>query len=176
MAGPVLSSISAHKCDGSQGEFDIRLEERGVFGVPGDSGLLPSPPSYLLPSHPSPLPAHQVLRQKCEERPAPHLSQGFTRLVVSYLLVSLINTSSRSLGPSRNMSPMETMLSLKTNYNDCSFYLISYSAAIGLGLYGNDDFHNGVETFVASLRNIHAYFDFVKNQVWFVLGYYISSH
>jgi len=44
-------------------------------------------------------------------------------------------------------------------------FLIAFSAAIGLGLYGNDDFHNGVETFVASLKNMHGYFDVVKNQV-----------
>ncbi|XP_035706722.1 protein tweety isoform X4 [Folsomia candida] len=44
------------------------------------------------------------------------------------------------------------------------FLALTCCAAIGLGLYGNDDFHNGIESFVSSLRNIQAYFDFVKNQ------------
>ncbi len=51
------------------------------------------------------------------------------------------------------------------DFDDDKYIFVKYSAAIGLGLYGNDDFHNGVESFVSSLRNIQAYFDFVKNQV-----------
>ncbi|CAG7728914.1 unnamed protein product [Allacma fusca] len=37
-------------------------------------------------------------------------------------------------------------------------------ASIGLGLYGNDDFHNGIETVVTSLKNIQLYFVVVSNQ------------